>query len=101
MSIQQLTGLGGNPRLSSASQAPNSTASTPAAPQPPPVQIQRVAAQVAQNLQFFVDKATGKSIVRVVDSETKEVVRQIPTEEVISIARALDQMQGLLFNGKA
>ena len=57
--------------------------------------------QSPTNLRFSVDKSTGKTIVSVVDAETMEVVRQIPAEEVMKMARALDRMQGLLFNGKA
>lgn len=53
------------------------------------------------DLQFSVDSATGRTIVSVVDAETREIVRQIPTEEVMKLARALDRMQGLLFKGKA
>lgn len=111
MAIQLLTGLGALPQPTSAPQAPRETASaTPPASTPPSKpeqvqqaveQIQRVVAPVAQNLQFSIDKGTGKTVVRIVDSETKEVVRQIPAEEVLSIAHALDRMQGLLLNGKA
>jgi flagellar protein FlaG len=64
-------------------------------------QLQRVAEPVAQNLQFMIDGETGKTVIRVVDSATKEVIRQIPNEEVLAIARALDRLQGLLLKGKA
>jgi hypothetical protein len=37
----------------------------------------------------------------VVDGVTKEVIRQIPNEEVLAIARAMDRLQGLLLKGKA
>jgi len=57
--------------------------------------------QSATSLRFSVDKSTGKTIVSVVDAQTMEVVRQIPAEEIMKMARALDRMQGLLFNGKA
>jgi flagellar protein FlaG len=53
------------------------------------------------NLQFTVDEASGRTIVSVIDSETRQVVRQIPSEEIMRMARAMDRMQGLLFNGKA
>lgn len=53
------------------------------------------------NLQFSVDEASGRTIVSVIDSETRQVVRQIPSEEIMRMARAMDRMQGLLFNGKA
>ncbi len=64
-------------------------------------QLQRVAEPVAQNLQFMVDGETGKTVIRVVDGATKEVIRQIPNEEVLAIARAMDRLQGLLLKGKA
>src|SRR4051812_15658672 len=74
-------------------------ASSPA-PAPPPStqqvqqaveQIQHVVSFVAQNLQFEVDQGTGKTLIRVVDSATKEVIRQIPTEEAVAISQALDR----------
>jgi flagellar protein FlaG len=37
----------------------------------------------------------------VVDAVTHEVVRQIPGEEILAIARAIDRMQGLLLKQKA
>lgn len=64
-------------------------------------QLQRVAEPVAQNLQFSVDGETGKTVIRIVDGATKEVIRQIPNEEVLAIARAMDRLQGLLLKGKA
>jgi len=52
-------------------------------------------------LQFSIDEDTGKTIIKVMDVHTEEVIRQIPTEEAVKIARTLDKVQGLLFNGKA
>jgi len=40
-------------------------------------------------------------VVKVVDLETKEVIRQIPSPEVLEIAKAVDQLQGLLIRQKA
>ncbi|MBU0593932.1 MAG: flagellar protein FlaG [Gammaproteobacteria bacterium] len=56
---------------------------------------------MASNLQFTVDEDTGMDVVKVVDTDTKEVIRQFPSEEVIAIARAFDQLQGLLVRDKA
>lgn len=64
-------------------------------------EIRKAVAPVARNLQFFIDKETGKTIVKIVDAETNEVIRQIPGDEVIAIARAIDRMQGLLIKQKA
>lgn len=56
---------------------------------------------VDRNLEFTVDKETDMTVVKVIDSESKEVIRQIPSEEVIQIAKALDKLQGLLVRDKA
>lgn len=56
---------------------------------------------LAHNLRFSIDEDTGKTIIKVVDTHTDEVIRQFPTEQAIEIARTLDKVQGLLFNDKA
>ncbi len=56
---------------------------------------------IANNLEFSVDDDTGKTVIKVMDSSTKEVIRQIPSEEILEIARALDRLQGLLLRQKA
>lgn len=55
----------------------------------------------SQTLEFSIDKETDSFIVKVVDKETKEVIRQIPSEELLNIAQALDKLQGLLIKDKA
>ena len=55
-----------------------------------------------RDVQFRVDKDSNRVIVSVVNSESGEVIRQIPSEEVLAVARSLDQLQqGLLFRDKA
>jgi flagellar protein FlaG len=49
---------------------------------------------LAKTLEFEIDQSTGKTIVKILDKETNTVVRQIPSEELLTIAHALDQMQG-------
>jgi flagellar protein FlaG len=56
---------------------------------------------VNNSLQFRVDDDTGKTIVKVIDKATNEVIRQFPSEEMIAIAKALDGIKGLLFRQKA
>ncbi len=45
-------------------------------------------------VQFTIDKDLGRTIVRVIDTETKKVLRQFPSEEMIAIARNIDRMRG-------
>lgn len=53
------------------------------------------------SVRFSIDEETQQRVVRVVDLETDEVIRQIPSEEVLAIARAFDKLQGLLLKDKA
>ncbi|MGZ8161266.1 MAG: flagellar protein FlaG [Methylobacter sp.] len=51
------------------------------------------------NLQFSIDKESGTLIVKVIDSKSEKVIRQIPTEETLRLARALvDQKGDVAFN---
>ncbi|CAN0605577.1 unnamed protein product, partial [Ectocarpus sp. 12 AP-2014] len=43
------------------------------------------------SLQISVDGDLGSTIVRVLDTETDELIRQIPSEEFLQIARYLRQ----------
>lgn len=56
---------------------------------------------VNNSVQFRIDDETGTSIVRVVDRQTNELIRQIPSEEMLAIAKALDTIKGLLVQQKA
>jgi flagellar protein FlaG len=51
-------------------------------------------------LQIQIDKDTDIVVVKVIDKKTKEVIRQIPPEYVLKIAKYLDEIAGLLFSEK-
>lgn len=54
---------------------------------------------VQRDLQFEVDNDSGKTIVRVVDQQTEEVIRQIPDDVALRLAEKLQQDEPLtLFN---
>jgi len=40
-----------------------------------------------KELNFSVDEQTGRTVVKVIDHETKDVIRQIPAEEILEVAR--------------
>ena len=42
-----------------------------------------------RDLRFSVDKDLGRTVVRVIDSNTQEVIRQIPNETALNLARNL------------
>lgn len=54
-----------------------------------------------QGIEFSVDDDNGKVIVKVVDQDTKELIRQMPSEEALQIAKAIDQAIGLLIKQSA
>jgi flagellar protein FlaG len=56
---------------------------------------------VQRDLQFQLDESSGKTVVTVLDSRTNEVVRQIPDDVALRLARELQQDEPLsLFNAK-
>lgn len=63
--------------------------------------VAQFVAQTSSEINISVDRDSGMRIVKVVDTETKEVLRQIPSEEVVAIAQALDKLQGLFLRDKA
>ena len=62
---------------------------------------QEFVGSINSSLEFSVDDDTGTSVVKIVDKETKELIRQIPSAEMLSIAKALDTIKGILFHQKA
>ncbi len=54
-------------------------------------QINDYVQNLQRTLQFTVDEESGKDVVTVSDVETKEIIRQYPSEEVLAIARQISQ----------
>jgi len=44
---------------------------------------------VKRELHFSVDKESGATVIKVMDLSTKEVIRQIPNEEALTVARTI------------
>ena len=54
-----------------------------------------------RNLNFSVDKDTENVVVKVMDTQTQEVIRQFPSEETLKLAKHIEGMLGLIFNDRA
>jgi flagellar protein FlaG len=63
--------------------------------------LDKLVAPSARALEFSLDDASGQVVVRVIDAETRMVLRQMPSEEVLAIARELDRLKGLLIRQMA
>lgn len=58
-------------------------------------------APTQSEISFSIDNVSGVQVVKIMDSQSNEVIRQFPSKEAIEIARALDKLQGLLIKDKA
>jgi flagellar protein FlaG len=64
--------------------------------------INQAMLQSNRSLEFSLDTDTRKTVVKMVDTNTGELIRQFPSEEVLAISRSIDQFQqGLLLTQKA
>lgn len=52
-------------------------------------------------LTFQIDQESDAVVIRVVDSETDEVIRQIPSEETLRFAEYVNGLVGMIFNEQA
>ena len=54
-----------------------------------------------RNLDFSIDDSTGKVVVKVIATDSGEVIRQIPSETALKLAQNLSDAGSLLFDSKA
>jgi flagellar hook-associated protein 2 len=52
-------------------------------------------------LNFSVDQETDKTVIKIVDSASGEVIRQIPAEDALRLASRISKLLGLLVDGNA
>jgi flagellar protein FlaG len=64
-------------------------------------QIQSFVQSMGRNLNFSVDSTTGYHVVRVTNPDTGEIIRQLPSEELLRIAQSFAQINSALVNQKA
>ena len=55
--------------------------------------INKIVQNIQRDLSFNLDEDSGETIIRVVDSESGELIRQIPSEEALAIAIQLRDLQ--------
>lgn len=82
-------------------------AQAPAAPPATPAVHAAVAAAnavlrtISNAVEFEYDPDVNVTVIRLVDTSDHQVLRQIPSREMLEIARALERMQVTLAHGKA
>jgi flagellar protein FlaG len=63
-------------------------------------EIKARAQKLSPELEFKVDDATHRTVVTVRDTHTGDVIRQIPSEEVLWLAQHLDESPATLLDQK-
>lgn len=59
--------------------------------------MNRLMKSLSNSLQFSLDEDTGKTVIKVIDSTTQEVIKQFPSEEALALTKALDNLTTGLF----
>ena len=62
--------------------------------------LNKMMLQNGRNLSFTIDPSLEIPIITVKNEQTGEIVRQIPTQAVVSIAHNFDALKGILLNAK-
>ncbi len=55
--------------------------------------INEIVQSIQRDLSFNLDEDSGQTVIRVIDSESGELIRQIPSEEALAIAHRLRDLQ--------
>ena len=80
----------------------HATPPTPAQVQNAVDSLNKAMKQINANVEFSIDSDTKQTVIKVVESKTGDVIRQFPSEEILSVAREIDRVQqGLLLKQKA
>ncbi len=83
---------------------PSRAAKTPQDPRQLESAVSKIS-EFVQNFQrdltFSVDKDSGRIVIKVIDSKTKDVIRQIPSEVALRLAKNLQSPDSLILREQA
>ena len=63
-------------------------------------QLQDFMGEMNRSLQFKVDEYSGRNVIKVIDKESGDLVKQYPSEEVLGIVAKLAEATGVLVDFK-
>ena len=64
------------------------------------IEINKALEKIPTTLAFQVDESSNRFVVNVADISTGELIRQIPGDAVLRIARQLESLKGIIFDDK-
>lgn len=56
---------------------------------------------IRRDLNFSLDDSSGRVVIKVTDSVSGDVIRQMPSEEALRLAESLEEVRSLLFKAEA
>lgn len=63
-------------------------------------QLQDFMGEMNRSLEFLVDKDSGRDVIKVIDKSNGDLIKQYPSEEVLSLVSKLSDATGALVNEK-
>ena len=64
-------------------------------------ELNKSIAVLNSHVSFAIDDATDRTIIKVTDTETGELIRQVPPEVMLKLLKRMTEMVGLLMDEKA
>ncbi|MGO3422174.1 MAG: flagellar protein FlaG [Pseudoalteromonas distincta] len=61
-------------------------------------QLQDFMGEMNRSLQFQVDEDSGRDVIKVLDKDTGDIIKQYPSEEVLNLVSKLSETAGLLID---
>ena len=62
--------------------------------------LQKAIPAKSNSLRFRIDEVLDRPVVSVIDEKSGELIRQLPSDEVIRAAHNIEKMRGIIFDGK-
>ncbi len=63
-------------------------------------QLQQFMGEMNRGLEFIVDKDSGRDVIKVIDKNSGDLVKQYPSEEVLSLVAKLSEATGNFIDSK-
>jgi flagellar protein FlaG len=63
--------------------------------------MEKFVSEIQRELKIEIHKETGRIMVKVISKETGDVIREIPSEELMELASKMEEMTGVLYNRSA
>lgn len=95
------TAVPGQPEVAKASAGAEPAEADPKEVQQRVEELNAAMKQHASSILFSIDEESGRTIVKVVDTDTDTVLRQYPSKELLAISKQIDAFQGMFIKTQA